>query len=214
MRLLLIALLALLASTAVQAQHLGYSAGTRLGMGVSRFSGEGTSEFQGIFHGQIGFANQYWLHRNIGLGADLMFSSRGDKHRGTHPTITGNYEYTQRYNLYGVDVPVSFIFRYGVESFWFSAFVGYDIGFNVVGAESRIYDDDAIDDDFGYSYDDWNTYNVFNGGVFAGAGFSVVRKEKIYTLDARIMPGSMGSEVAGNSSWRNHIWAISFSTLF
>lgn len=179
---------ALLKSSIAQKNDLKF--GTRVTMGQSEFMGD---QFQnknaGLYIGMGGTAN-YQFNRFFGLMGDMMIVKKTtyirDNESGGLIGNPNNYEYSDKYNFYQLELPLMAKLRIGSEHFGVKFFAGPSIGFNLLSSQSRIYDNREYDAQYGYRSEPINNMNVLEKGMVYGLGLEILSKQnELFFVDLR-----------------------------
>lgn len=161
------------------AQEKGFHYGTRFGFGESQIQIEDLSGEQSKLAVNIGIASSYQFSRYFGLTADFTFSSIGGKFRGTanEPDFLGvsrNYVFEDKFDLYQGELPLNVKFSLPVnDDLALKVFGGPSMHFQFAGLQSRRYEDDNHNADYGYSNQRMQNLETVSYGMIYGAGLEV-----------------------------------------
>lgn len=190
MKNLLLIIGCLIVLNVAKAQKNDLKFGTRVTLGQSELMGD---QFQnknaGLYIGMGGTAN-YQFNRMFGLMGDLMIVKKSayirDNESGGFIGNPNNYEYSDRYNFYQLEVPMMAKLRLGGEHFGFRLFAGPSFGFNLLSTQSRVYDNREYDEQYGYRSEPINNMNVLEKGMVYGLGIEILSKQnELFFVDLR-----------------------------
>lgn len=188
------------------AQETGFHYGARFGLGESKLISEGIDQSNGKLLLSGGFTSTYQLTDFLGIGADLLVTSKGDKTQGTYTSsgITSNsYAYTENFSMIYTEVPVTGKLSIPItKNLYLKGFAGPSMNFNLLSSSTRQYDNQNYNEENGYVNKPLNGTEVIEYSIIYGAGFDVIdNNQKMYFLDLRISkPISALGEINGESA--------------
>ncbi|MBX9853683.1 MAG: PorT family protein [Cytophagaceae bacterium] len=190
MRILLFTFGTLLLCNSLCGQSPGLALGGHFGIGQAKISKANINNQTGRLALQGGLSLNYQFVKNFGLYGNILFSGKGSRASGNdvQSTFFGNKEFPfeQKYNLYYIEIPVMAKLSLGINNFYFKAFAGPSINFNVKGTESKIYEDKDYHEQNGYSDREIQGLNLMEYSFCYGGGIDVeIAQQSIFFLEVR-----------------------------
>ena len=169
----LIFIVSLFASFGLNAQStLGL--GTSFGLGTTQLNGDGIKNASSNLAWHVGANAQYQLGTYFAINSGAILQKKGGKNEGVERagTIPQDYKYSESFNLIDVQVPIHLQVHLPLGKMKVLAYGGPDLNFNVLGLESRTYENNSYNDNNGYQNTAMTNLEVFNFGISYGLGLS------------------------------------------
>jgi hypothetical protein len=148
--------------------------GASLSIGTSQLNGDGIANAKNKLSWSLGGQAQYNLGKYFALNSGIIFQNKGGKAKGTETAgiIQKKYEFEETYNLYDAQVPLHLQANIPLGNLKLLVFAGPDLNFNLMGLESRVYEDDGYNEQNGFENAAMSNLEVFNLGLTYGVGLS------------------------------------------
>lgn len=176
------------------AQTPGFRMGGMFGVGESRIKSEGITNETGKLALTAGMTMTYQFSKNFGIYANALFTTKGTKSAGVE-RVSGiftytDYSYMRRFSLYYIEIPVMPKVSVGLKNFHLKAFAGPSLNFNILAKEDKEYDNQAYNNDYGYSGRNLPGVNVLEYSLVYGGGIDVeVSNRDLLFLEVRASTG-------------------------
>lgn len=171
------------------AQFDGFKYGGRFGIGQARINEAELGDQRGKLALSGGITSTYYFSKTFGLQADFLFTSKGSRASGEEVVQgffgTTRFQYEEIYRMFYLEVPVTARLAFGSENFLVKFYGGPSINFNLLGTQSRTYEDPDYNDDHGFTDREINGLELLEGAGVYGTGFEVAADEGIFFLDIR-----------------------------
>lgn len=172
------------------AQDKGFYYGTRFTLGETSLSGGNLQNPTGKLLWQVGAASAYQFTPNIGLTADFLITGKGTKGTGSETTggvIPQTYDYNEKINLLNGEVPIAAKLSFGIGNLYLKAYAGPSVNFNFGGFHTLTYDDNAYNDNNGFTNKEITTLETMSTSLVYGAGIDVKSGDgRLFFLDLRL----------------------------
>lgn len=192
----------LVAATATaQSELIGFHYGAKAGIGESTFKSDGLSEVTGRLLVMGGFSASYNFNSYFGLSAEFLATSKASNNRDKTfvqnpggpiigPGSGTDYYYTDRFRTIDIEIPLLPRFTLGKNGFYFQAFAGPSINFNVLGLTSRTYENENYNANNGYPEQPMTNLNTSSFSAVYGMGLLVLApNDQLFTVDIRMNQG-------------------------
>lgn len=218
-KLIILGILAI-ASTAAFAQSPGFHKGARFSLGEATFKDfnmeNATTESKLLMSGGVSVTNQFT--ENFGLMADVLFTSKGAKASGTTESggaISSDKKYNDTYRLFYAELPIMAKLSVGTDNFYIKGFAGPSINFNLLGTETRVFEDPDYDRNNGYDNRPLNNLEVLEFSTVLGGGIDVINGAgQTFFVDFRVSnPLGVAGKIQGND-FKNSYFSIGIGYLY
>jgi hypothetical protein len=178
-------------ATALFAQSPGFKKGARFSLGEASFKDFNhdniTTDSKLLMSGGVSVSNQFT--ENFGLMADVLFTSKGAKGSGT--TNVGAFgseeKFDDTYRLFYAELPIMAKISVGADNFYIKGFAGPSINFNLLGTETRVFENGNVDNNEGYRDRQLNDLEVIEFSTVIGGGIDVVNSVgQAFFVDLRL----------------------------
>jgi hypothetical protein len=202
-------ILALFSFVLANAQK-GFYGGGILAVGQSSFAPSSLENQNNKLFLGGGIRGMYHFNKYFGLEADGILTSKGTKATGTSSgsVIGGNENFEESYDFIYVEVPFLAKIRVGRGDFFFKAFAGPSLNFNVDSRYSINYENSNNNDITNAKV---NGIKVMETAFVYGAGIEVNDDGTgLYSLSVRFSNGitDIGQTTRNNNSITNQYFAI------
>lgn len=191
------------------AQFDGFKYGARFGIGRATINEAAIGDQTGKLALSGGITSAYYFNKTFGLQADFLFTSKGSRASGQEVvqgffgSTTFNYEET--YRMYYLEVPVTGRVAFGTDNFLVRFYGGPSLNFNLLGTQTRIYEDPDYNEDQGFYDRRIAGLELVEGAGVFGTGFEVAGDEGIFFLDIRnVMAFTPFGRVNGQDAYNNY----------
>ena len=209
---------AVFAVNSVKAQDTGFKYGSRFGIGSASFVSDGNNSFKSKLLLQAGIASSYMFSKNVGLMADVLFTSKGSKNSGvtTENTfgVTTEYPYSETYNFYYAEIPFMGRIQFGTPEIGFKVYAGPSYNFKLAATETRKYDNESYNNNNGYEAKEIEDLDVAETALVVGGGIDVYSNGGIYFIDVRYSRGTNYFRLFNNSEAFTSYFSINIGQLF
>lgn len=199
--LLCLALLSIGVSAHAQSELQGFHYGAKAGIGESTFKSTGLTDITGRLLVMGGFTASYHFNSYFGLSAEFLATSKASNNRDKTfepnsggPIIGGgggtDYYYTDRFRTIDIEIPILPRLTIGKNGFYFQAFAGPSINFNVLGVTLRTYEDQNYNANNGYAEQQMTNLATSSFSAVYGMGVLVMAPNaQLFSVDFRINQG-------------------------
>jgi len=214
-KLFFIAFMATTAVATAQSDLAGFHYGAKAGIGESNFTGGGLTDVTGRLLVMGGFSASYNFNSNFGIAAEFLGTSKGSNNNGktfvAGPLGGGtDYAYTDRYRTIDIEIPLLPRFTIGRDGFYFQAFAGPAINFNVFGVTSRTYEDENYNTNNGYAEQPMSNLNTSSLSAVYGVGLLVLAPNyQLFSVDVRFNQGLSSFGTFNGQEAKHSYFAIS-----
>jgi hypothetical protein len=201
------------------AQSPGFRYGARIGIGQAKISGASIVNQTGRLAFNAGLTANYQFNNHVGLSADFLFTSKGSR-ASSSETKSGffnstTYNYEEIYKLYYFEIPIMAKVSVGFSNFHPKIFVGPSINFNLLGTQTRTYEDPNYNTDHGFSDRKIPGLQLMEFSGVVGAGFDVeMANEKILFLDIRYNSALNSFGIINGRSAYNNYFTVGVGYLY
>jgi hypothetical protein len=203
----------------VLGQSQGLRIGTHFGIGEARIKDASIQNQTGKLCLQAGFALTYQFTENFGLYGNMLLTSKG-AHASGFTRETGflgstDYPYKQNFALYYAEFPIMAKIGAGINDFYFKAFAGPSINFNIYGKEDKEYEDHNYNDQNGFVNREITDLNLVEYSFIAGAGIDIeVARKDVLFIEVRESIGINSFGKINNQDAKNQYFTIAVGYLY
>lgn len=206
---------------AAQSELGGFHYGAKAGIGESTFSSAGLTDVKGRLLLMGGFSASYNFNNYFGLSAEFLATSKASNNRdktyepGSGGPIIGpgggtDYYYLDRFRTIDIEIPILPRLTIGKNGFYFQAFAGPSINFNVLGVTSRTYEDANYHANNGYPEQPMNNLNTSSFSAVYGLGLLVLAPNyQLFSVDFRLNQGITPFGTFNGQDAKHNYFAIS-----
>ncbi len=205
----------------VFAQNNQFYVGSRFGIGESTLDFKDATRERSKLLIAGGISTAFQFNRFVGVTSDFMFVSKGGKYNGqiVAPDFFGQdrvYTYHDQYDIYSAEIPLALKLTFPVgNNFAFKAYGGPSFQFQLLGAETRNYDDPDFHNDNGYSHRKLNDLQTMETGLVYGLGFEVNSvQDQTFFLDFRLNQSLSNMGLIQSQEVKSSYYMLSIGYLF
>ncbi len=222
MKKLLYAAMCFVVSTAMaQSELTGFHYGAKAGIGESTFNSAGLADVNGRLLVMGGFSASYNFNAYFGLSAEFLGTSKASINRDKTfvpspggpiigPGSGTDYYYTDRFRTIDIEIPILPRFTIGKNGFYFQAFAGPAINFNVFGVTSRTYEDANYNANNGYPEQPMTNLKTSSFSAVYGFGVLVLApNNQLFSVDFRVSQGLTPFGTFNGQEAKHNYFAIS-----
>lgn len=189
----------------------GFRLGARFGLGEGKIKSDALKDTRGRLMVSGGIASSYRFNKLLSLNADFLLTSIGVKTSGytRSSNILGQqreYVYDDRFDFLLAELPVTAQLTARSGNFFMKGYAGPSVNFNLIAVETREYDDNNYNTEYGYRSRQLQDVNTVSYSVVYGIGLGAYdRENRIYFLDFRLSNGiSPGLKIGGQNTYYNY----------